>query len=306
MPLSLLTFVAVFSLILSGALLFLYRAVLQSRLDGVVAAPGSRPLGLVGRLQSLRSRQAIHQVMDPFQKMLPRSPQEVSVAEKRLLLANFRKDYHINILYGMKVLLPVAVVVLVTVTRLYTYGAFFVYALGASLGFLAPDFWLGNRIRARQTKLRMALPEALDLMVICIEAGLGLDQTIVRVADELALSQPEMAEELTLVNLEQRAGRPRADALRNLAERTDVESVRSLVTMLIQTDHFGTSLADALRVHSDSLRTQRRQQAEEEAAKTTVKLVFPLVLFIFPSLFLVVLGPSLITIFESFDKYLLH
>ena len=306
MPLSLLTFVAVFSLILSGALLFLYRAGLQSRLDGVVAAPGSRPLGLVGRLQSLRSRQAIHQVMDPFQKMLPRSPQEVSVAEKRLLLANFRKDYHINILYGMKVLLPVAVVVLVTVTRLYTYGAFFVYALGASLGFLAPDFWLGNRIRARQTKLRMALPEALDLMVICIEAGLGLDQTIVRVADELALSQPEMAEELTLVNLEQRAGRPRADALRNLAERTDVESVRSLVTMLIQTDHFGTSLADALRVHSDSLRTQRRQQAEEEAAKTTVKLVFPLVLFIFPSLFLVVLGPSLITIFESFDKYLLH
>ena len=306
MTLTLLTFIAVFSLILSGALLLLYRAVLQARLQEVVAAPGSAPPGLIGWLLSWRSRKTIHQVMDPFQKMLPRSPQEVSVAQKRLQLANFRKEYHINIFYGTKVLIPAVVVVLVTVTQLYTYGAFFVYALGAALGFLAPDFWLGNRIRARQLKLRMGLPEALDLMVICIEAGLGLDQAILRVADELSLSQPEIAEELMLVNFEQRAGRPRAEALRNLAERTDVPSIRSLVTMLIQTDHFGTSLADALRVHSDSLRTQRRQQAEEEAAKTTVKLVFPLVLFIFPSLFLVILGPALITIFESFDKYLLN
>jgi tight adherence protein C len=305
MTLTLLTFLAVFLLISSGALLLLYRSVLHSRLENVVASRGQQRTGLLGRLWSVRDKKRIHDVLDPFQKMLPRSPQEVSVMQKRLMLANFRKDYHLNVFYAMKVLVPASLLVLVTVTRVYEYGAFFAYALAGALGFLAPDFWLGHKIAARQVKLRMALPEALDLMVICIEAGLGLDQTIVRVADELALSQPELAEELALVNLEQRAGRPRADALRNLAERTDVSSVRSLVTMLIQTDHFGTSLAEALRVHSDSLRTQRRQMAEEEAAKTTVKLVFPLVFFIFPSLFLVVLGPALITIFESFDKYLL-
>jgi tight adherence protein C len=129
---------------------------------------------------------------------------------------------------------------------------------------------------------------------------------MVRVADELKLSQPVIAEELNLVNLEQRAGRGRADAWRNLAERTDVDSVRSLVAMLIQTDTFGTSIAKALRIHSDGLRTQRRQQAEEQAAKTTVKLVFPLVFCIFPSLFLVVLGPSMIIMMESFEKYLLN
>jgi tight adherence protein C len=143
-------------------------------------------------------------------------------------------------------------------------------------------------------------------MVICVEAGLSIDQATVRVADEIQLSEPVLSEELGLVNLEQRAGRPRADAWRNLAERTNVETVRALAAMLIQADKFGTSVAKSLRVHSDTLRTQRRQQAEEQAAKTTVKLVFPLVLFIFPSLFVVALGPAVIVMAESFEKYLLQ
>ncbi len=307
MTIALLTFAAVFLFILSAALLVYHRQALLARFAGVVTPQAASLDGVLERLLKARpATSKVEQVIDPFQKILPRSALEVSVVQKRLMLAGYRKDAYVNIFYGVKVLLPLLLLALVTVTRLYHFGAFFSYAIAAALGFLLPDFWLGNRIAARQLNVRLGLPEALDLMVICIEAGLGLDQAILRVADELALSQPEIAEEFNLVNLEQRAGRPRAEALRNLAERTDIESVRSLVAMLIQTDHFGTSLAGSLRVHSDSLRVQRRQQAEEQAAKTTVKLVFPLVLFIFPSLFVVTLGPAMISIKEAFEKYLLN
>lgn len=305
MTIALLTFVAVFLFILSSGLLVYYRSALAARLASVMPQGGTGE-GALGRFLRVQRKTSLEQVMDPFQKMLPRSPQEVSVIQQRLILAGYRKDSYVNLFYGAKVMTPALLVVLVTVTKIYAYGPFFAYALALALGFLLPDFWLGNRIRARQLNLRLGLPEALDLMVICIEAGLGLDQAMLRVAEELELSQPEIGEELRLLNLEQRAGRPRADALRNLADRTDLDSIRGLVAMLIQTDHFGTSLADSLRVHSDSLRTQRRQQAEEEAAKTTVKLVFPLVLFIFPSLFVVTLGPAMISIKEAFEKYLLH
>jgi len=140
-------------------------------------------------------------------------------------------------------------------------------------------------------------------MVICIEAGLSLDQAVLRTSDELHVGQPDLSDELSLVNLEQRAGVGRADAWRRLAERTDVDAVKGLTGLIIQVDQFGTSIARALRVHSDTLRTQRRQTAEEKAAKTAVKLVFPLVLFIFPSIFVVVLGPAMIVIMESFAKY---
>ncbi len=305
MTLALLTFIAIFMLITSGALLLAYREALLNRLSSVVS-PASSPQNLLQRIFGVRAKTSIEEVIDPFQKILPRSPEEVGVIQKRLIWAGYRKDSYVNIFYGAKVAVPLLLCILATVTKAYHYGPFFVYALAGGLGFLLPDFWLGNRIAARQLKIRLGLPEALDLMVICIEAGLGIDQAVLRVADELKMSQPEIADELNLVNLEQRAGRARADAWRNLAERTDVDSVRSLCAMLIQTDYFGTSIAKSLRVHSESLRTQRRQQAEEQAAKTTVKLVFPLVFCIFPSLFVVVLGPSLIIVFDAFEKYLLH
>jgi|SRR5579872_3462684 len=300
MTLALVTFLSVFLLVVSCGFLLFYRDSMARRLSAVLApgaVGGKNPLA---RLIEISSKN----VITPLHRVLPRSPQEVSVIQKRLIRAGYRNDTAVNLFYGAKVLVPIFLVCLVTVTGVYERGPIFMYLMSLGLGFLLPDFWLGDRIKARQLKIRMALPEVLDLMVICIEAGLSLDQAALRVADELHTSRPELSDELSLVNLEQRAGRPRADAWRNLAERTDVSSVRALVSTLIQADQFGTSLAKSLRVHSDTLRTQRRQQAEEQAAKTTVKLVFPLVFFIFPSLFVVALGPAVITIMESFSKYL--
>ncbi len=301
----LLTFLAVFLLVASGGLLLSYREALLRRLASVASTPAESSESWLRSLIRTRSTASLAKAVDPFQKVLPRSSAEISVMQRRLLLAGYRKDVHLDIFYGAKVLVPLILVTLVTVTGAYEYGAFFIYALAAGLGFLIPDYWLGHRINVRQFNIQLALPEALDLMVICIEAGLGLDQAVLRVSDELRISQPELTEEFNLLNLEQRAGRPRTEAWKNLAERTDLDSMRGLVAMLTQADHFGTSIANSLRIHSEVLRTERRQAAEERAAKTTVKLVFPLVFFIFPSLFLVVLGPSMIKLLDSFDKYLL-
>jgi tight adherence protein C len=302
----LLTFLAVFLLIASAGLFLLYRQVLLTRLSSVVAPRSDSVEGILYRLLGAGSKATVEKMVDPFQKMLPRSPEEVSVTQKRLMWAGYRKDSHVNILYGAKVLVPLLLATLGTVTGLYHYGGFFVYGISFGLGFLLPDYWLGYRIANRKLQIRLGMPEALDLMVICIEAGMGLEQAVSRVADELRLSQPVIHDELNLVNLEQRAGRPRSEAWKNLAERTDVNSVRSLVSTLIQADHFGTSISKTLRVHSDVLRTERRQEAEEQAAKTTVKLVFPLVFFIFPSLFVVVLGPSMLLMKDAFKQYLLN
>jgi tight adherence protein C len=176
------------------------------------------------------------------------------------------------------------------------------YLIAAALGFLAPDFWLGRRIKKRQSQVRRGLPDVLDLLVICIEAGLSLDHATARTAVELKTAQPEVCDELNIVVLEQRAGRPRGDAWKHMAERTEVDCVRNLVTMLVQAEQFGTSVAKTLRIHGDTLRTQRVQAVEEAAAKTTIKLLFPLVFFILPSLFVVVLGPAIISIAASFQS----
>ena len=154
--------------------------------------------------------------------------------------------------------------------------------------------------------IRRGLPDVLDLLVICIEAGLSLDMATSRTSEELMDAQPAICDELSIVVLEQRAGKPRADCWKNMAERTQVDSLRNLVSVLVQSEQFGTSIAKTLRTHSDTLRTQRIQKVEEMAAKTTVKLIFPLVLFIFPSLFVVVLGPAAILMSESFAKIFNH
>src|SRR5579871_5225777 len=276
MVLAVVAFTAVFLLIASGLLLVFYRDATLKRLASVVS-PRVAGEGRMERLLRLRSTSTVESFVQPFQKVLPRTPAESSVIQKRLIRAGYRKDAHLNIFYGAKVLIPLALVVLATITRAYEYGPFFVYAVAGALGFLAPDFWLGNRVHNRQENIRIGLPEALDLLVICVEAGLGLDQAIVRVSDEMSISQPAICVELSLIVLEQRAGRPRTEAWKNLAERTVVESVRDMVATLVQADHFGTSVSKTLRVYSDNLRVQRRQQVEEMAAKTTIKLVFPLV-----------------------------
>jgi tight adherence protein C len=186
-------------------------------------------------------------------------------------------------------LIPAKVLGFPTVTNLI-----FFYLLAATCGYYAPSIWLKLAISSRQDALNRAIPDALDLMVVCVEAGLGLDQAIGRVGDEVKRSHLELSEELNILSMELRTGITRQEALRNLAYRTDLEEVRNLVAILVQTDRFGTSIAQALRVHSDSMRTTRRLKAEEMAAKLPVKLLFPLIFFIFPSLFIVTIGPACI------------
>jgi tight adherence protein C len=170
----------------------------------------------------------------------------------------------------------------------------------AILGFYTPDIWLRVRTARRKDKIRKGLPDALDILVVCVEAGMGLDAAIKRVGEEIRLTNKAISDEFKLFNLELLAGKPRQDALRNLALRTDLEDVKSLVTLIIQTDKFGTSISQALRVYSDSFRTRRYLRAEEVAAKLPVKLVVTLVLFIFPSIFVVILGPAAIRVYQVF------
>jgi tight adherence protein C len=295
------TFFVIFLLIASGGMLLFYREAMLQRITTVVPTRGKRRT-LLGIIQDTRF--SFGGMVENLERVLPKSQAEVSVTQQRLIRAGYRKDSAINLFYGAKVLVPLTLCVLAFVTGLAHSNAFFVYALALGLGFLAPDFWLGRRIAARQKHIRLGLPDVLDLMVICIEAGLSMDQATARTAEELHLAQPAISDELGIVVLEQRAGRPRSDAWKQFAERTGVDSVRNLVSVLVQSEQLGTSVAKTLRVHSDTLRTQRRQRVEEQAAKTTIKLVFPLVFFIFPSLFLVTLGPALIIMSESFHKYL--
>ena len=162
-----------------------------------------------------------------------------------------------------------------------------------------PNLWLGRQIERRRTEIRNGLPDAIDLMIVCIEAGSGLDQALARVAEELGIAYPALTKELDLISAEMRAGKPRMEAFKNFAERTKVDDVRSLVAMMVQTDRFGTSLGQALRTHAETSRTKRRQRAEEKAAKLGVKLLFPLVFCLFPAFYLVVLGPSMLRIFRQ-------
>jgi tight adherence protein C len=218
--------------------------------------------------------------------------------------AGFREDSHLRMFYGLKALLPVWFCLMVALSQITDeVSPFYAYALALALGYLLPDFWLGRRIKSRRMNIQLALPDFLDLMGVCVEAGLSMDKALSRTTDEMRHSYPEIADEMGLVNLEVRAGRPRVDAWKNLAGRVDLDVVRTLVTALVQADQFGTSISKTLRVYSEGLRTRRRQQVEEMAAKMPVKMVFPLVFFIFPSIFVVALGPSLLTIQDSFQKY---
>jgi len=182
MGLVLVAFLAVFLLIASVGLLLFYREAMLQRLATVLAPDGGVPRSRVLRFLT-PSFSSVESVITPFQKVLPRSPEEVSVVQKRMIRAGYRNDSNVNIFYACKVLVPLLASIVVTATGAYRYGAFFMYALAISLGFLAPDFWLSNRIKARQLDIRLALPQALDLMVICVEAGLSVDQAVVRVAD---------------------------------------------------------------------------------------------------------------------------
>jgi tight adherence protein C len=198
--------------------------------------------------------------------------------------------------WALPVVLVVLAVVYGNVTGVTNKSIFLMVLVAGIAGFLLPDFVLRRKIRKRQEEITDSLPDGLDLLVVCVEAGLGLNAAFVKITEEFKLSSPALSEEFDIVNREMVAGKPRQDALRALTERTGVEDVKSLVAMLVQTEKLGTSLAQSLRVHSDSLRMRRRQKAEEAAAKTTIKLVFPLVFLMFPALFIVILGPGVIQV----------
>ncbi len=235
----------------------------------------------------------------------PQSEAELSHVRRTLIQAGYRGADAPLILFGTKLCLTLVLAgifallrisVLTTLPYLHTM---FLFVLLAVVGFYAPTLWLQLKTRIRKRKMFEGFPDALDLMVVCVEAGLGLDAAISRVGEEMQLTHPVLSEEFKLLNLELRVGMPRDRALRNLGFRTDLEDINSLVALLIQTDRFGTSVAQALRVHADAMRTRRYQRAEELAAKLPVKLLFPLIFFIFPSLFIVILGPAVIQVIRT-------
>ncbi len=234
----------------------------------------------------------------PLGDMIPRSPEEMSRQEKRLMRAGIRHKDGPALFYGVKIVL--AIILFITFNLVSFPSALLLrFLLAILFGAAIPDLWLSSRSRNRQENIQLAIPDVLDLTVVCVEAGLGLDQSLMRIGSELNRVHPAMSEELRLYNLEVNAGRSRADALRNFANRTDVDDLKSLVAVLIQTDRFGTGVAQSLRVFADSLRTKRRQRAEERAAKTAVKMVPVLVFFIFPAIFIVVVFPAFLSIIRD-------
>ena len=227
----------------------------------------------------------------------PKPSAELGKLRQRLVTAGYRGSEALTVFFGIR--LGAAIVLFVVLSSPLIPQSNLVIALaGAAFGYLLPSMALARVAKRRQHRIRLSLPDALDLLVVSVEAGLGLDQALQRVADELTLAHPELSDELRLINLELRAGKGRSEALRNLAERTGVDDLSSLAAMLIQTDKFGTSVARSLRVHSEVLRTKRKQRAEEAAAKTGVKMVFPLVFCIFPAIWVVTIGPAAIKFVE--------
>ena len=227
-------------------------------------------------------------------RMAPKSPSEMGKLQRKLVVAGYRSREALIVFLGLRAGCAMVCFALMSMPVLGRPSLMF--AIGAAgLGYLLPSMVLGRQAKRRQHRIRLSLPDALDLLVVSVEAGLGLDQAIQRVGEELTTAHPDLAGELRMVNLELRAGTARAEALHNLAERTGVEDLSSLVAMLVQTDKFGTSVAQSLRVHSDTLRVKRRQRAEEAAAKTGVKMVFPLVFCIFPAIWVVAIGPAAIS-----------
>ncbi|HEV7219646.1 MAG: type II secretion system F family protein [Terriglobales bacterium] len=287
-----------------AVLLFLTVALVVFSFGAAAYAPssvlGSRLRSLGGQRtqqQKPAFKERLEQALDPLSKAIPLSPSEVSRARQWLIQAGYRDRRHLTIYVGSRVLL--AFVGFVTVIAFSGAKSVPLMISVAAFGFFLPRFALKRMITQRQQRITLGLPDALDLTVICVEAGLALDQALLRVGEDLRHAHRELSDEFHMVNLEMRAGKPRAEALRNLTARTGVDDIRALVATLVQTDRFGTSVAQALRVHSDSLRTERRQRAEEQAAKTTIKMVLPLVLFILPSIIFVTLGPAIIQLVRT-------
>ncbi len=236
-----------------------------------------------------------HELVQRLGNVLPASPKDVSIMQRRLIRSGMRGPNALKIFYGSKVLfgvvVPVAMSLLVAGSAADASNKFLAVLVSVAAGFFGPNQYVSMMGKRRQKQIQRGLANSLDLLVVCVESGLGLDQAILQVSKELEHAHPEICEEFMLVNLELKAGKRRVEALRNLAERSTVDDLKKLVAVLIQADRFGTGIAQSLRAHADFMRVQARQIAEEKAAKLGVKLIFPIFFCILPTLFIVTVGP---------------
>jgi tight adherence protein C len=243
---------------------------------------------------------AFRDLLKKLGTMVPASPKDTTVMQRRLIRAGFRNQNALKMLYGFKfvgaILVPIMTFGMIAGASWESSSKFMATLAAVAIGFFMPNEYVRIKAKGRQKQIRRALPNALDLLVVSVESGLGLDQGIVQVAKELETAHPEISEEFSLMTLELKAGKRRIEALRNLAERSNVEDLKKLVAVLIQADRFGTSVAATLRNHAEFMRVQARQVAEEKAAKLGVKLVFPIFFCILPSLFVVTVGPMAIKV----------
>jgi tight adherence protein C len=250
---------------------------------------------------AVKPRDVVIRVFEQIGEQIPLNPVDQKATKRELVMAGFRAEGSIRIFFGIKVIFCVTMFFFALMLKNHVTDnpvlriVFLVASTGG--GYFAPAFYLDSMVKARQLILRLALPDALDMLVVAVEAGLGLDQALQYVSREIEQSHRELSDELSLVGLEMRAGKRRGDALKNLADRTGEDELRKLVAILIQSDRFGTSMGESLRTHSDFMRMRRRQEAEERAAKVGVKLVFPIFLFILPSMMVVAAGPALLKVF---------
>ena len=272
-------------------------------------APGRRRLlataGPAVRSGLIVDSQRLAELPTPQQQKIasyiPKSPKELGRLQRRLATAGFHGYTPLLVYVVGQVVGAIAGFVLVFFVAGLRTGWLFGIA-GAVVGYLLPSYIVARRIRLRKKQIENGLPDALDLLIVSLEAGLALDQAILKCSEELVIAYPALSQELQLVNTETRAGKPRVEALKNFAKRTHVDDVRALVAMLVQTDRFGTSVAQALRTHAEESRVKRRQRAEERAAKLSVKLIFPLVFLLLPAFFVVAVGPGIIKFVELFSN----
>jgi len=296
--------------ILIACLIFVAIAIAASFLGMKLwVQPGEAMDRVTGAVAIDRGEQPVHPSLifrDMIRKLgtlVPVSPKDVTVMQRRLIRAGFRGPNALKVLYGAKLIfgvgLPLIAALLILPGQADASNKMLAVLAAVVIGFFGPNEYVRRAGKKRQKQIRRGLANALDLLVVCVESGLGLDQAMVQVAKELEHAHPEICEEFSLVNLELKAGKRRAEALRNLAERTGVDDLKKLVAVLIQADRFGTGVAQSLRAHSDYMRVQARQVAEEKAAKLGVKLVFPIFFCILPSLFVVTVGPVVMRIIRE-------
>ena len=259
--------------------------------------------------KKLTASELISQILSPIGGLLPMSPQDSALARRELVAAGIRKESAVQVFFGSKLLLAALLLSIALMFRSQINNPILKLIApiaGAGIGFSLPSYLLGRKIDRRQTEIRFSLPDVLDLLVICTEAGCGMDQALVNVSRELKSAHPAVSEELGIVNMEIMAGTTRSDALRGFGKRVGEDEIKKLVAMLIQTDRFGTSVAEALRTQSDYLRIRRRQEAEERAGKVGVKLVFPIFFFCLPSLLVVTAGSGILQLLHNIGSINAH